>query len=343
MIKLKNVAHIFWVFIYCIIFLQLASSKELPLLGSFVYSLIIVFTLKIYLDYILKRLINLYLGQDAAKAFITYTFVASTLIALILTSIGYFIFRFLFPSPIFNNLAADLASMFFGMLCFTVLFSGVTFGIELLKHKIEIERQDQLLKTALLEMEMEHLRTQLSPHFTFNILNNLQFLIRKDKDEALELLARYSSILRYYVYESKNKWIKLNDEISFLKHYFHLEKDRTGENLKLNCKWNIPDNNLLIIPFVLSTFVENAFKHISTSATKDNLIDMNIYLQNEDVLIFNISNTFDRDVLTKQKEGVGLKNVKKRLELSYPENHALDVLSKDEIYQVQLQLNLSKT
>ncbi len=265
MIRLKDAQYVFWVFIFSISFLQMAASKDLTLSVSFVYSILIVCTLKMYLDYILKRLIVAYLKNNNARRFMIYTILISIPIAGVLTAFGFLVFHLFLPANIVSSYAEDSFSEFFGMLALTILFSGATFGLELLQHKTETERQKQELKNEILEMEIDHLRTQLSPHFTFNILNNLQFLIRKDKDEALELLSRYSSILRYYVYESKNKRIQLNSEISFLKHYFQLEKGRSGEDLQLDFNWNIPENELMIIPFVLSTFVENAFKHVAVS------------------------------------------------------------------------------
>ncbi len=341
MIKLKDAPYVFWVFIFGVAFSQLATSKDLTLSVSFVYSILIVFTLKMYLDYILKRLIVAYLKNNNARRFMIYIILISVPVAVVITSFGFLSFSILLPANIVSIFAEDYISDFFGMLSFVILFSGATFGLELLKHKTETERQKQELKNELLEMEIDHLRTQLSPHFTFNILNNLQFLIRKDKDEALELLSRYSSILRYYVYESKNKRIQLNDEISFLKHYFQLEKGRSGEDLQLDFNWNIPENELMIIPFVLSTFVENAFKHVAVSPKGKYFIAMNIYLDNN-LLVINIRNSFNSGVSNIKKRGVGLENAKKRLGLSYPENYCLDITQEVEWFQVELQINLEK-
>jgi LytS/YehU family sensor histidine kinase len=270
-----------------------------------------------------------------------YTILISIPIAGVLTSFGFLVFHLFLPANTVSVLAEDPLNLFFGMLSFIVLFSGANFGLELLKHKTETERQKQELKNEILEMEIDHLRTQLSPHFTFNILNNLQFLIRKDKDEALELLSRYSSILRYYVYESKNKRIQLNSEISFLKHYFQLEKGRSGEDLQLDFNCNIPQNELMIIPFVLSTFVENAFKHVAVSPQGKYFIAINIYLDNN-LLVINIRNSFNAGVSNSKKGGVGLENAKKRLGLSYPDNYCLNITQEDEWFGVELRLNLEK-
>ncbi|MDR6301910.1 sensor histidine kinase [Mesonia maritima] len=204
------------------------------------------------------------------------------------------------------------------------------------------EKKHQELEKNVLKIEIEHLRTQLSPHFTFNILNNLQFLIRKDKDEALELLSRYSKILKYYIYESQNRFIQLEDEITFLKYYFQIEKDKSNEELGIHFSLNdIPKNQLLIIPFLLSTFIENAFKHVAPN-TNGNFIHLKIFVKNDSVLNLDIENTFAEFSSEEKRPGVGLEQAKKRLELSYPDNYELHQETENGIYKVELKINLSK-
>lgn len=341
MLNRGNTDRIFWLFIFIIIFLQLSTTKNLPILVALLYSTCIVFTLKIPLHYYLKRFIGEYLVENNSQKFVLFTLGICIISAAILTMFGYVIFSWFLADSLFNDFRSDLISTFFGMLSFTILFSGANFAFALLRRKSETEKQEQILKNSLLEMEIDHLRTQLSPHFTFNILNNLHFLIRKDKDAALEMLARYSNILRYYVYESNSKWIKLNDEITFLKHYIELEKGRIPANLQLEFKWNIIQNELLIIPFVLSTFIENAFKHVSNFSNADNFIVMNIYLDTNTLLIFHIRNTFNTSAVSSKNDGVGLKNVTKRLDLFYRNNYTLNINKDRGFYEVKLQIKLS--
>lgn len=354
MLTIKKTDHLFWIFIFIMILLQLSNDNELTFLVAFIYSLTIVITLRIHVIYAVSRLIKRYLKTKNTVKIIISTSLISIVTALILTAQGYFITTLL--SPVRVQKENEGVSLFFGMLIVTILVSGVSYSLELFKQNmeaekkhqelrnsvLEAEKKHQELRNSVLESEIDHLRTQLSPHFTFNILNNLQFLIRKDKDEALELLSKYSEILRYYVYESRNKWIKLDDEISFLKHYFQLEKDRSGEDLQISCQWDIPDNQLMIIPFVLSTFVENAFKHISNFPDSSNYIHLHIFLRNETQLFLKIENSTDSAINGGKEAGVGLKYVRKRLELSYPDSYKLELFPQEDKYSVQLQLNLNK-
>ncbi len=337
MFTIKKTDYLFWFFMFLLIFLQL--SDDFSFVCTLLFTIAITLTLRIHVIYVINRLAKEYLQINASAKFILYALLTSMLTAILLSLEGYIIIEMIFSEAVVKmNL---MLSLFFGMLMMTVLISGMSYSIELFKQNTEAEKQHEILKNSVLESEINHLRTQLSPHFTFNILNNLQFLIRKDKDEALELLSRYSKILRYYVYESQNKWIKLDDEIAFLKHYFQLEKDRSGEDLQISCQWNIPENQLMIIPFLLSTFVENAFKHVSTFADKSNSIHLEIFLANENQLFLKIENTTDSSLNDSKKDGVGLRYVQKRLDLSYPDNYKLTLSSDEDKYNVTLQLNLN--
>ncbi len=337
MFTIKKTDFLFWFFMFLLTFLQL--SDDFTFVCALLFSIAITLTLRIHVIYVINRLANRYLRIKADLKFIIYALSASFLTAILLSIEGYILIEMIFAEAAGKmNL---MLSLFFGMLMITILISGMSYSVELFKQNTEAEKQHEILKNSVLESEINHLRTQLSPHFTFNILNNLQFLIRKDKDEALELLSQYSKILRYYVYESQNKWIKLDDEIAFLKHYFELEKDRSGENLQISCQWNIPENQLMIIPFVLSTFVENAFKHVSSFADKSNSIHLEIFLVNDNQLFLKIENTTDPSLNDTKKEGVGLRYVQKRLDLSYPNNYKLALSSHENTYKVALQLNLN--
>lgn len=338
MFTIKKADYLFWTFIFLMTLLQL--TDDLPFLEALIYSIAITITLRIHVLYAINKLAKRHLKLNNSPKFIIYASLSSIVTALIITLEGFIISGVIFSETM--TTPPLILSLFFGMLMVTVLTSGVHYSIELFKQNVESEKRHEELKNSVLESEIEHLRTQLSPHFTFNILNNLHFLIRKDKEEALELLSRYSKILRYYVYESQNKWIKLDDEISFLKHYFQLEKDRSGEDLQISCQWNIPENQLMIIPFLLSTFVENAFKHVSAFTDKTNYINLHVFLENENQLFLKIENTTNPVINKTKKQGVGLKYVQKRLDLSYPENYTLDLTSEENKYSLQLQLNLNK-
>lgn len=342
MYSLKNVAYLFWTFIFLIALLQLSASDDLKFTGAFIYAVIIVLTMVVHESFVRKRLVKRFILDRKSTNFIVYNLALSGITSLFLTVVGYFVFKAFLVNMKNDELINQIKSLFFGVLLFTILIASVSYALELFKQKIASEKKHQELKNNVLELEIDQLRTQLSPHFTFNILNNLQFLIRKDKEEALELLSRYSKILRYYVYESQNKWIKLDDELTFLKYYFQLEKDRSGEDVRITFEIDsIPENDLMIIPFLLSTFIENAFKHVSANKPI-NYIHLNIFLTNNNQLNLFVSNSYDENIVANKKPGVGLIQAKKRLELSYPNNYSLNIQEPKDEYIVALNLNLTK-
>jgi len=335
MFSIKKADFLFWGFIFLMALLQLSNNSDLTFPVALMFSITLILTLRVHVVYVVKPIIKSYLKSNNTLKFIVFTFLMSVVTSLFLTAQGY-----LFISHRVLK-GTDLVGLFFGMLMVCILISGVSYSIEIFKQNLESEKKHQELRNSVLEMEIAHVRTQLSPHFTFNILNNLQFLIRKDQEEALDLLSKYSKILRYYVYESQNKLIKLDNEIAFLKYYFQLEKDRAGEDLQIACQWNIPENRLVIIPFLLSTFVENAFKHVSNFVDKPNYIHLFVFLKNENQLSFEIENSTDSTVNNPEKEGVGLKYVQKRLDLSYADNYELVQLREGNKYKIKLLLNLN--
>jgi sensor histidine kinase YesM len=340
MFTIKRANLLFWTFLFLIVLLQLSLSTN-PDFGfplAFIHAVVLILTLRVHV-YFLNLLIKKYIYTHNTADFVFSALSISLLTSILLTAESYFITIMMLSRSVLQD--NDVISLFCGMLLVSILISGMSYSIELYKQNIASAKRHQELRNSVLEMEIDHLRTQLSPHFTFNILNNLQFLIRKDQDEALELLSRYSKILRYYVYESQNKWIRLDDEISFLKHYFELEKDRSGEDLEISCQWDIPENKLLIIPFLLSTFVENAFKHVSSFTERKNYIQLHVFLKDKNQLILNIKNSAESHLQSSKKEGVGLKYVKKRLELSYQDNYQLELMQEADSYSVELILNLT--
>ncbi len=323
------------------ILLQLVNNKEFKFVGALLYSLGVLLVIVAHEALVRRVFIQKYKFYKVGAKSIICNLLLVMVSSSVLTTYGYFILLgFLKPEykVVINDL---LISMFFGLFLVTTFISGMSYALETLKRNLAYEKKQRQLEKNVLKIEIEHLRHQLSPHFTFNILNNLQFLIRKDKSEALELLSRYSKILKYYIYESQNKYIKLDDEITFLRYYFQLEKDKSDEELAIELTMDYPENQLLIIPFLLSTFIENAFKHVGANV-HGNFIRLHIFVENEVHLHLKIENTFMEMNAEEKKPGVGLEQARKRLELSYPDHYKLQQEASEGIYQVQLQLNLSK-
>lgn len=322
---------LFWVFIATILIFQLLAVDEYDLYKAIIYSSMITSTFAIYVHLVLRKIIKKYIQTKRISSLILWVFITAFIASIILTLEDYTIDSFF--SQDWNRHKEAMLPQFFGMLMATILISGIAYSFELYRHHIETLKATQVLKDSLNDLEVKSIRQQLSPHFTFNILNNLQFLIQKDKNEALKLLSQYSKILRYYVYESQNKAILLNDEIAFLKTYLELEKDRLKDEAQVDVNISIEPNDLKIAPFILSTFVENAFKHLST---KHKWISVSIQYK-ENKLELNVKNSYD-DKINEEPKGIGLEQVKKRLQLIYPDKYILEFDKTNNVFSVQLNI-----
>lgn len=198
------------------------------------------------------------------------------------------------------------------------------------------------LQQAHLKSQLHFLQEQINPHFMFNVLNNIHILMQKDLELASAQLVKYSDILRYQLYNGKNEWVALKQEIQFLKDVIEVEKMRWGHSLKVQTRWKIIDGEKVIPPLLLITFIENAFKHVSRSLSETGYINI-LAEQQEGQLYLEVVNSKSIKHPQQNKNavtsGIGLKNIKERLALLYPKKHNLSIDETKEHYRVQLYIN----
>lgn len=194
------------------------------------------------------------------------------------------------------------------------------------------------------EAELKLLKAQLNPHFLFNTLNNLYGLSVVKSDKLPNLMLKLSDLLRYSLYDTKDKFVPLEKEITYLKNYMDLEKIRLEDQTEILFENKVKDATINIAPMLLIVFVENAFKHLELSSADKSKVSVSIE-ENNGSLVFKCSNTCDsiqanKEDLEKGKSGIGLQNAIKRLSLIYPEKHQLDIDRNDKTYTVNLTLDL---
>jgi len=217
-------------------------------------------------------------------------------------------------------------------------------SIKLTKNWIEGQRRQQLLEKEKLETELKFLKYQFNPHFLFNSINSIFFLIHKNPDMASASLAKFSELLRHQLYESNENQIPLDKEIAYLENFIELEKLRQNQGLEVI--FSTPENypaNLGIAPFILMTFVENAFKHVSKHKDTGNWINVQLQVADNQLYV-DIANSKsaerNTDVVT--YGGIGLKNVQRRLDLVYPGQYELDIKNNPDSFVVKCRLQLSE-
>ncbi|HEU4551580.1 MAG TPA: histidine kinase [Chitinophaga sp.] len=246
-------------------------------------------------------------------------------------------------------------------LFFTLLISGLTYktwnffvfnlpvfifiivasaAFRMIRDRMEARQRAKEQETEHLRTELAFLRSQVSPHFMFNVLNNMVALARKKSDVLEPSLIRLSSLLRYMLYETHADKVLLEKEIEYLESYIELQRQRFGKKVKIAACIQQRDYGYTIEPMLLIPFVENAFKH-GTGLIPDAQISVHLTVQ-AGSLEFSVSNRYnDRAQEPKDKTaGIGLANVRRRLNLSYGNNHTLTIDKKDGVFTILLHLNL---
>lgn len=195
------------------------------------------------------------------------------------------------------------------------------------------ERENERLKS-----ELSFLRSQISPHFIFNVLNSIVSLSRRKPERVEPVVVKLSELMRYMLYESDDAKISIDREAEYLKAYIELQHLRFGDDISIHFDIKNLDNILTIEPMLLIPFVENAFKH-GVGMIVNPTIDINLQTTNNH-LVFEIKNKVNRQFtqIKDSASGIGLNNVKRRLELLYPNNHKLMINDDADFYKVRLEI-----
>ena len=193
------------------------------------------------------------------------------------------------------------------------------------KHKMEEERRRNA------EAELTWLKNQLNPHFLFNTLNNISSLTQIDADKAQESIGQFSELLRYALYESNVKKVKLTDETEFMKNYINLMSLRCNEMTLVETRFDSFDESLTISPLLFISLIENAFKH-GISSHKDSFVKIDMGLDGND-LVFSCENSIhERTSENRSGSGIGLENMLRRLDLLYPDAYTYRQYIEDRTY-----------
>lgn len=229
----------------------------------------------------------------------------------------------------------------------TVASTTLAMSVKLTKSWIQSKRREQALEKEKLETELKFLKSQFNPHFLFNTINSIFVLIDKNPRMASESLAKFSDILRYQLYECNEQQIPLDQELNYLENFIELQKLRQDHGyVSLAMDTDLQrTGDLVIAPFILVPFIENAFKHVSKSRERKNWIRMTLGLHQDElhlVIDNSTSGLHSHSSAFIPHSGIGLKNVKRRLELLYPEKYSLTTDHDMDIFRVVLTIKLQQ-
>ncbi|WP_212003287.1 sensor histidine kinase [Chitinophaga sp. HK235] len=230
-------------------------------------------------------------------------------------------------------------SLYIGMTNLYVAF--VFIAAKAIKDKLTADRRNREAEKERTENELRFLRSQMNPHFLFNAINSIYVLIRKDQEMAAGTLATFADMLRYQLYECNTETISIDKEVCYLNSYVQLEQLRKGKALQLDYHVGPEVRNFRIAPLMLIPFVENAFKYVSTYTTRENSIRLHLNYQN-DTFLLEVENTIEpvSKPATNGAGGIGLENVKRRLDLIYKGDYNLLITPGPSTYKVMLSIKM---
>ncbi len=304
------------------------SSALLPITAAVTYLLVYLL--------IPRYLLNKKYRRFALYSFYTLVFSAYCVVLVIYASL-------------IVILKSDVQSMppmtknFASVMILVYLVAGIVGVINLLNHNFKTisrnkELQNKILSTQLQlkEQELSYLKMQIHPHFLFNTLNTIYGFALKQSKYTPEIILKLSNLLDYILYQVSKPRVLLLEEVEHIREYIELERIRFQESLKVDFQSTNIDRSLEVAPMLLIPFVENAFKH-------GNLVEgflqikVNIKLEHQQ-LLFEISNTSLEEKKEQKNSGIGLENIKKRLEMHYPGQYQLHIRQEGIWYHVQLEI-----
>ena len=336
---LRILQHLaFWVLSF-ILFLQLFKTGSQPEKVDYIYTtlfqLSLVPAVYINLKWLLPKL-------GKRKTILLYTILLATVVVLF----SWINYRF------FAEWSAKLLPDYFFISYFTFkeiifFFTAYVIITSLLKLSkswfwvSELEKELLEKEKQKMEVELKALKAQINPHFFFNTLNSI-YSMALDKDERLpNTILQLSDLMRYFLYGSKDNFIPLEQELAVLNNYIALQKIRSDAQLNIETNIDGDIDHKQIAPLLLITFLENAFKHGVKGVSEKRFIKLDIKVD-KNKFMFSVENNkgLVDELKTLEHKGLGLENIKRQLELLYPQKHKLEIKNTKDNFAVQLQLDL---
>lgn len=334
--KFDKFISLVWIGIWIGIWIQFSFYILILEAGLLSFAFILIlYPLTTYLSkYLLEKAIRKKTIFVFIVQFILISVLSACIILLLYVIFNYFeaigIFRKPLPFKEESSVLNDFIGSFVSVSLINFGFCGLRFFEENLK-----------LQKNLIESQLQILQTQINPHTMFNVLNHVNVLIRKEPDLASSVLVQYTDILRYQLYSVKKEFVGIKEEVEFLKNFIDIEKVRWKNNLDVKCSWDIENDSVMLPPLLLITFVENAFKHVSRSKTEKGYVNI-VLEQDGRELILHVENSKFEDSLKGKKgsSGIGLENIKRRLNILYPNRYILHVNESQTNYSTALTIKL---
>jgi LytS/YehU family sensor histidine kinase len=243
-----------------------------------------------------------------------------------------------FSEPLFTDFKARFYDNIIPL--FLLVSTGV--GSKIMVDYMRTQRRLSEISRERAETELKFLKSQINPHFLFNSINSIYFLIDKNNPVARQTLLQFSQLLRYQLYDCNGDTIPVEKEMNYLRDYIELQQLRRDRSYEVKLRLDESVKDFKVVPLLMIPFVENAFKHISHFSHRPNTIEIMANRENGSFHL-QVKNSKEPNPAHAIKEagGIGLANVRRRLELLYPGMHKLDILDRGDEFSVHLELKLA--
>lgn len=221
-----------------------------------------------------------------------------------------------------------------------IFVSGILLAIKSFRENRKVLQKSELIEKERLQTELQFLKSQVNPHFLFNTINSIYVLIKIDPDRASDTLIKLSNLLRAQLYEFNTEKISIQREIEYIQNYLALEKTRKGDRVTITVEKEGDLEGFSIAPLILIPFLENCFKHLSNHTQQENLVHVRLS-RKANQLHVRFYNTREEQMNPQPVSGgLGLVNIRRRLDLLYQNQHTLTIEQGNAFYEVNLQVDI---
>jgi sensor histidine kinase YesM len=328
---------LFWSFAWLFFFFYYKRYSEVnsyTLVASLINLAVAIGTVYTFNYFLIPKI----LLRNKLKKFIAIAFVAIVMffyIQLLLTL--FLVVKLLYAQQKLFPEMIDVIMLFFSM--FFVVF--VAIAIKFYKRWSEKDYREQTIQKEKVEAELQMLKTQINPHFLFNTLNSIYVLAMKKSDQTANIVMKLSDILDYILYRIDTPKIAIANEIQIIENYIEIERIRFTDRVNLTFTSNFTSKDIQIPPMLIIPFVENAFKHGVAKSMEKSWIKIAIE-EADHMLDIVVSNSISQNMIKGKSGGIGLANVKKRLDLLFNNSYKLDISEKNNRYDVFLSIPINQ-
>lgn len=268
-------------------------------------------------------------------------FIGYVLLAVLLSFVMYGAIYLILGERMPLYFGKEFLSIFSIFLISNLFMGGVLIGVKSMIDKSRQQKLEKERKQESLISELSYLKAQVNPHFLFNTINSVYVLIKLNPDKAADMLIKLSDLLRSQLYDFSSDKISIEEEINYLENYIELEKLRKAHRVEVNFEKQGALHDFSLPPLLMIPFLENCFKHLSSNTDKSNKVSIKMNRSFSKLSVV-FSNTFDEQLEAQKEGGIGLANVKRRLTLLFPNRHHLEIKRTDELFLVNLELDLAR-